>query len=125
MSQRVFDLEDRLIAFSSRVIDVVESLPKTRAANYLAGQLVRCGMAPSLLYAEAQAAESGDDFIHKMKLVLKELKETRVCLKLIFSKAMIRPPGRLELLKAECEELIRICAASIETARRKKSKTAN
>lgn len=123
MSQRVYDLEDRFIDFSSRVIDVVESLPKTRAANYLAGQLIRCGMAPALLYAEAQAAESGDDFIHKMKVVLKELKETRVCLKLIISKAMIKPPKRLALLQTECEELIKISATSIETAKRNNSKS--
>jgi four helix bundle protein len=102
MTERAYDLEDRFIAFSSRVVDVVESLPKTRAATYIAGQLIRCGLAPALLYAEAQAAESPDDFIHKMKVVLKELKETRVCLKLIIKRAMIKPPKRLSLLEAEC-----------------------
>ena len=65
MNQRSYDLEDRLIEFSSHVIDVVEALPATRAANYIAGQLVRCGLAPALLYGEAQGAESRDDFIHK------------------------------------------------------------
>lgn len=122
MTERVYDLEDRFIAFSARVVDVVESLPKTRAANYIAGQLIRCGLAPALLYAEAQAAESPDDFIHKMKVVLKEIKETRVCLKLIIKKAMIKPPKRLSLLQTECEELIKITATSIETARRNNKK---
>ena len=86
MNERVFDLEDRLVDLSSRIVDVVEALPNSRAANYIAGQLIRCGLAPSLLYGEAQSAESRDDFIHKMKIVLKELKESRVCLKLIRKK---------------------------------------
>lgn len=72
-----------MIEFAVRVVDVVETLPDTRAGNYIAGQLIRCGLASPLLYGEAQAAESSDDFIHKMKVILKELKETRVCLKLI------------------------------------------
>ena len=78
MASRVYDLEDRLIEFAARVIDVVEALPNTRAGNYIAGQLIRCGLAPALLYGEAQSAESRDDFVHKMKIILKELKETRV-----------------------------------------------
>lgn len=122
MSQRVYDLEERLIEFASRIVDVVESLPDTRAANYIAGQLVRCGLAPALLYGEAQAAESSDDFIHKMKVVLKELKETRVCLKLITKKEMIKPAKRLEGLLKECEELIKIIFTSIETAKKNNRK---
>ncbi|HSK14525.1 MAG TPA: four helix bundle protein, partial [Phnomibacter sp.] len=62
MENRVFDLEDRLIAFSVRVMDLVEALPNTRAGNYLANQLIRCGVAPPLMYGEAQGAESRDDF---------------------------------------------------------------
>lgn len=118
MAKRIYDLEDRLIEFAVRIIEVVESLPVTRAGNYIAGQLIRCGMAPPLLYGEAQAAESPDDFIHKMKVVLKELKETRVCLKLIIRKEMIKPGSRLDGLKDECEQLIRIIATSIETAKK-------
>lgn len=83
MEKRNFDLEERLIEFASRIIDIVEAIPNSRAGNYIAGQLVRCGLAPALLYGEAQSAESRDDFAHKMKIGLKELKETRVCLKLI------------------------------------------
>lgn len=71
---RKYDLEDRLIEFASKVIDIVELLPNTRAGNYIAGRLIRCGLAPSLLYGEVQGAESRDDFIHKMKIALKELK---------------------------------------------------
>ncbi len=93
--EKKFDLEDRLIAFSSRIIDVVEALPTTRAGNYIAAQLIRCGLAPSLMYGEAQAAESRDDFIHKMKMLAKELKETKACLKLIFIKELIKPAKKL------------------------------
>ena len=120
--ERKFDLEDRIINFSSRIIDVVEALPNTRAGNYIAAQLIRCGLAPSLMYGEAQAAESRDDFVHKMKMLLKELKETRVCLKLISKKEMIKPVKKLEPLKKENEELIAISSTSIETAKKNKTK---
>jgi four helix bundle protein len=122
MAKRIYDLEERLIEFSARVVEVVEALPATRAGNYIAGQLIRCGLAPPLLYGEAQAAESPDDFVHKMKVVLKELKETRVCLKIIIRKEMIKPISRLEGLRNECEELIRIVATSIETAKKNNKK---
>jgi four helix bundle protein len=118
MSEKKFDLEDRLVEFSGRVIDVVESLPKTRAGNYIAGQLVRCGLAPALLYGEAQSAESREDFVHKMKIILKELKESRVCLKIILHKQLIKPISRLDSLYEECEELIAIAAKSINTAKK-------
>jgi four helix bundle protein len=115
MEDRKFDLEDRLIEFAVRIMDIVESLPRTRAGNYIASQLVRCGVAPSLLYGEAQSAESRDDFIHKMKILLKELKETRVCIKLVKRKEMVKPK-RLENISIENEELIAIIAKSIGTA---------
>lgn len=122
MSERIYDLEDRLVEFASRIVDVVEALPNTRAGNYIAGQLVRCGLAPALLYGEAQGAESRDDFIHKMKIILKELKESRVCVKLIVKKQMIKPVKRMDGLKAECEELIMIISKSIETAKKNNKK---
>ena len=125
MADRVYDLEDRLVEFASRVIDVVEALPNTRAGNYIAGQLIRCGLAPALLYGEAQGAESRDDFIHKMKINLKELKETRVCLKLIIRREMIKPSNRLDELRKECEELIKISSKSIETAKKNNKETKN
>ena len=106
MNERVFDLEERLVDFSSRIIDVVEALPNSRAGNYIAAQLIRCGIAPALLYGEAQSAESREDFIHKMKIVLKELKETRVCLKIVRKKEMIKPVSRLDAVMKENEEVI-------------------
>ena len=120
--ERRYDLEDRLIDFSSRIIDVVETLPHTRAGNYIAGQLIRCGIASSLLYGEAQSAESRLDFIHKMKIIVKELKETRVCLKLIKTKQLIKPVKRLENLMTENGELIAIISKSVETAKRNNQK---
>jgi four helix bundle protein len=113
-----FDLEDRLVDFSCRIIDVVEALPSTRAGNYIAAQLIRCGLAPALLYGEAQGAESRADFIHKMRISLKELKETRVCLKVISKANMIKPVKRLDNIKSENEQLISIVAKSIETAKK-------
>lgn len=122
MTQRVYDLEDRFVEFAARVIDVVEALPNTRAGNYIAGQLVRCGLAPALNYGEAQSAESRDDFIHKMKIILKELKESRVCLKLMSRKQMIKPVKRLDDIKKECEELVSITFTSIATAKKNNRK---
>jgi four helix bundle protein len=117
MPEKKYDLEDRLIEFASRIV-VVEALPKTRAGNYIAGQLIRCGLASALLYGEAQSAESRKDFIHKMKVIIKELKETRICIKLIRRKEMIKPVSRLNNLFKECEELIAIVAKSIDTAKK-------
>jgi four helix bundle protein len=112
---RTYDLEDRLIDFSSNVIKLVEALPLTKSASYIAKQMIRCGVAPSLLYGEAQSAESRDDFVHKMKIALKELKETRISLKLISRNGMAE---NLEGLCRENEELIAIFCKSIETAKR-------
>jgi four helix bundle protein len=86
MQNRKYDLEDRLVDYTCRMIDVVEALPNTRAGNYIAGQLVRFCHSPAFNYGEAQAAESTKDFIHKMGVVLKELKECRTALKVIVKK---------------------------------------
>jgi len=78
-----YDLEERLIQFALLIIDIVEMLPNTRAGNHIAGQLIRSGTSPAFNYAEAQVAESRDDFIHKMKICLKELKETHIAVQII------------------------------------------
>jgi len=118
MTNSKFDLEDRLVEFSCKIIEIVELLPSSRAGNYIAAQLIRCGLAPALLYGEAQGAESRADFVHKMKITLKELKETRVCLKIITKTKMINPIERLDSIKSENEQLISIIAKSIETAKK-------
>ena len=78
-----YDLEERLIEFSVLIIEVVSEIPNSKSGNHLSGQLVRSGTSVSLNYGEAQSSESRKDFIHKMKVILKELRETFVCLKII------------------------------------------
>ncbi len=100
------------------MIDVVEALPNSRVGNYIAGQLIRSCHSPTFNYSEAQAAESSKDFIHKMSLVLKELKECRTALKIITKKELITPVSKLEEVYKETEELIAIFAKSISTTRK-------
>jgi hypothetical protein len=71
--KRQFDLEDRLLEFTSAVIDLSESLPATRAGNHVAGQILRSGTSPCPNHGEDEAAESREDFIHKLKICLKEI----------------------------------------------------
>jgi four helix bundle protein len=111
-------LQDRLIDFSGRVIDVVEALPRSRAGNHIAAQLLRCGTSPAPNYGEAQSAESRDDFIHKLKVALKELRETFIWLRLIQRKELIRPTARLAPILRECDELISIFFTSVTTAQK-------
>lgn len=121
MDNKKYDLEDRLVEYSCRMIDVVEALPASRAGNYIAGQLVRSCMSPTFNYGEVQAAESRNDFIHKLAIVLKELKECRAALKIIRKKELIRPVSKLDGVFTESEEIIAIIAKSIETAKKNKS----
>ena len=116
MEQRRFDLEDRLVDYSCRMIDVVEALPKTRAGNYIAGQLIKSCISPTFNYGEVQGAESRDDFIHKLGVVFKELKECRTALKIICKKQLIKPVSKLVDIFRETEELIAIIGKSITTA---------
>jgi four helix bundle protein len=110
-----FDLEDRLLEFSARIIRLVDALPNTRAANHLAGQLLRCGTSPYGHHGEVEAAESRKDFVHKLKVCLKELKETRRWLRLASKSSMVPPPKMAAILN-ETEELIKIFFSSIRTA---------
>lgn len=119
MQTRKYDLEDRLVDYTCRMIDVVEALPNTRTGNYIAGQLIRSCHSPTFNYGEAQAAESSKDFIHKIGVVLKELKECRTALKVIRKKELIKPVSKLDGVYKETEELIAIVGKSISTAKRK------
>lgn len=113
---KVFDLEKRLLEFASAVIDISESLPRTRAGNHVAGQLLRSGTSPYSNHGEAESAESPDDFIHKLKVCLKELRETKRWLRLIHRKGWLATNKDLGFALNEVEELIRIFVASIRTA---------
>ena len=110
-----FDLEERLLEFSARIIRLVDALPNTRAGNHVAGQLLRSGTSPYGNHGEVEAAESRKDFVHKLKVCLKELKETRRWLRLIERSQML-PEKSLAPILAESEELIRIFFTSIRTA---------
>lgn len=120
MNNRKYDLEDRLIDFAIRISEIVESLSNTKLGNHIGGQLIRCGTLPALNNGEAQSAESKNDFIHKLKVILKELRETRICLKIIIRKPLLKPERINDILK-ENNELIAIFLKSIETAKKRNS----
>ena len=119
---KTYDLEERLIDFAVRIIRMAESLPKTKTGNHIGGQLIRCGTSPAPNYGEAQGAESRPDFIHKMKISLKELRETRIWLLMIVRAGLIKPPSKLDPLISENNELISIFVASIATAKQNKTR---
>jgi len=110
-----FDLEDRLLDFSACIIRLVDALPNTRAANHVAGQLLRCGTSPYGNHGEVEAAESRRDFVHKLRICLKELKESRRWLRLL-QKAALVPERKMLAILGETEELIKIFFASVRTA---------
>ena len=120
---KIFDIEERLIDFAVRIIRTAESLPKTKVGNHIAGQLIRCGTSPAPNYGEAQSAESCSDFIHKMKVSLKELRETRIRLLMIVKANLIKPASKLEPLINENNELISIFVTSVKTAKEKNKET--
>ena len=113
---RAYDLEERLVEFAVSIIGVAERLPKSPAGNHIAGQLIRSGTSPAANYGEAQSVESRKDFVHKMKLALKELRESRVWLRVILRKPLAKDTDEVKRVLSECEELIRIFAKSIATA---------
>ena len=109
------ELEDRLIDFAVAIIGLTEALPNTKAGSHVAGQLIRSGTSPAPNYGEARSAESRKDFIHKMKISLKELRETMIWLKIISRKPMI--VGEVvDAAISECDELIAIFVSSTRTA---------
>jgi four helix bundle protein len=117
---RKYNLEDRLVKFAIMVLDVCDLLPNTKAGQNLEYQLSKSGTAPALIYGEAQAAESRADFIHKMKMVLKELRETRISLRIINEKPIVKDI-RIDSTLKECNEVIGIFTKSVETARKNRT----
>ena len=116
-----YDLEERLVDFAVRIIRITESLPKTTIGKHIAGQLIRSGTSPAPNYGEAQSAESRADFIHKIKIALKELRETRVWLLIIVRADLINPASKLGSVLDENNQLISIFVTSIGTARQNKT----
>jgi four helix bundle protein len=109
-------LEERLLTFAARIGKVVDALPDSRLGRHVAGQLVRCGTSPAPNYGEACAAESRADFVHKLGIVLKELRESRVWLRMAV-KSELLSPKKLEPLTDEATQLMNIIAKSIVTAK--------
>ncbi|MBA2432072.1 MAG: four helix bundle protein [Chthoniobacterales bacterium] len=121
VEERVYDLEELLLEFAAAVIRLVRELPKDREANHVAGQLLRSGTSPLPNHGEAEAAESPTDFIHKLKICLKELRETRRWLLLILRVPLLSRSTATDALLQETDELTRIFVASIRTATKRTS----
>jgi four helix bundle protein len=115
------ELSERLINFAARVGKVVDALPDTRMGRHIAGQFVRCGTSPASNYEEACAAESRADFIHKLGICLKELRESRSWIRLII-KTELLPEHRMGDLHEECTQLCNIVGQSIVTAKENREK---
>ena len=120
--EKGFDLEERLIDHAVKIIQVTESLPKSMTGKHIAGQLVRSGTSPAANYGEAQSAESRADFIHKMKMALKELRESRVWMLMVVKANIVKQPTKLDPIIEENNQLISIFVKSISTAQKNSRK---
>jgi four helix bundle protein len=118
-SGRRYDLEERLLVYAASIIRVVEKLPNSKAANHIAGQLLRSGTSPLANHGEAEAAESPADFIHKLRVSLKELRESHRWLRLARMVPLVSADELDPILK-ETDELIRIFVASVRTVKQRR-----
>ena len=119
-NRRPNQLEERIIAFAASVVSLSSKLPRNPQGRHICDQILRSGSAVAANYGEARAAESRSDFIHKLKIVSKELNETAVWLEIIMKSSVIPANTVVEIL-VENRELCRIISASIRTARSAKS----
>lgn len=110
------ELEERLANFAVLIVELAQSLQELKALSHLAGQLIRSGTSPALNYAEAISGESRKDFIHKIKIVLKELRETHINLKIIHRTKLYKNEEKLIFALNECYELVAIFVSSVRTA---------
>ena len=115
MARASYDLEDRLIAFAADVCRICDRLPHTVTGRHVGGQLVRSGTAPLAHYGEAQGAESRRDFVHKMRVALKELRETKAWLKFV-TRVPLGEVSSARSALAECDQLVAIFVSSVRTA---------
>jgi|SRR5581483_1177768 len=118
MHKSRFDLEERLMEYAARVIRLAEHMVRSPAGNHIAMQLMRSGTSPLANHGEAQAAESARDFVHKLKICLKELRETLRWLRLVQRVPLVDDPALVSALVQETDELIRIFVASLKTAQK-------
>ncbi|HSI10880.1 MAG TPA: four helix bundle protein [Chthoniobacter sp.] len=115
--KRRFDLEERMLAHATRMVALYDSLPSGSGAKQIGNQFICSGTSPYLHHGEVEAAESRDDFIHKLKVCLKELRETWGALRLLQRATQLSNSAEVESLIAETQELIRIFYQSVRTAR--------
>lgn len=113
-----FDLEERLVNFAVLIVEICDNMKDTKASNHLSGQIIRSGTSPALNYGEAQGGESRRDFIHKIKVVLKELRESFICLKISYRSNLYKSEEKMKLAMNENNELISIFVKSVETAQK-------
>jgi four helix bundle protein len=113
---KAIELEERLIDFAVRIIRLTAHLPKTPAGKHIAGQILRSGTSPAPNYGEARGAEGHADFVHKIGIVLKELNETSIWLRVIDRSEMLKKELLMGIIE-ECRELCRVFTASVTTAR--------
>ena len=119
MENKKFDLEDRLVKFACICLEVCDLLPDTKSGQNLEYQLSKSATGCALIYGEAQAAESKADFIHKMKVVLKEIRESRINLRVIIEKPLI-VNEKVETALKEANQLMAIFLKSVATAKKNK-----
>jgi len=120
--EREFDLQDRLIDYAVRIIKLSEAQPETKSGKHVSSQILRSGTSPAPNYGEAQSAESKADFVHKLKVSPKELRETEKWLKVIVKGQLVKPAALVEPLLQETDEMIAILFKSVETAQKSKSR---
>ena len=118
---RADELEERLVDFAVRIVKLSARSPRTPAGRHMAGQILRSGTSPAPNYGEARGAESPADFVHKLRIVLKELNETAIWLRLIDRSQLLRSELLADIIN-ENAELCRIFTASLKTARQRNEK---
>ena len=120
-SNNRYNLEDRLLDYAAMIVKLTNHLPATRAGNHIANQLLRSGTSPLSNHGEAESAESMPDFIHKLRICLKEFRESKRWLRLIHKVMAPQNVPEITATTNETDELIRIFVASIKTAEKRKA----
>lgn len=117
--RKQYDLQKRLVKFSANIIVHASNLKKDFASEHLLKQLIRSSTSAALNYGEAQSAESKRDFVHKMKLCLKELRESQVNMQIMEEANLVNNMAEFERIQKECSELVAIFTTSIKTSNKK------
>jgi len=112
------DLGERLLEYGGRIIRLVESLPNTVVGRRVGDQLLRCSTSAGANYEEARGAESREDFVHKLQISLKELRESNYWLRLLVKAGKI-PPKRMTDLLDESGQLRAMLSKAVATAKGK------